>query len=206
METNYVEKLLVVEGYDDQHVVKHLVEMNNPELEFGIKCVEGYPNLLDSIYGEVQVSGRKRIGFLLDADDNLDGHWEDVKKKLVHAGVSPPDNLGKSGCIFGTDPIVGVWIMPNNDSKGELENFYIKMIPSEDSIWPLAAQFIDEIPTGAQKFDITNLEKAEKAKLFAWLATRKKPGRMGPPISKGEVDVTSDLSVKFLKWLDKLFG
>ena len=203
MQSENPSKLLVVEGYDDQHVVGHLVEKHNTNLNFKIKNVDGYPNLLKSISPEIKAPGRERLGFLLDADQNSSAHWARVKKELKQAGVTPPDKLDQNGCIFVGDLTIGVWIMPDNRSVGELENFFLKMIPAQDPVWPLASQYIDAIPSTHRKFQN---EKTDKAKLYAWLSSRKKPGKMGAAIGAGDLNLSNQLSMNFLKWLNNLFG
>ncbi len=203
MDYNNHSRLLVVEGFDDKHVIKHLLVKSNSNLDFEMKDVGGYSQLLKSINPEVKAPGRERLGFLLDADEDLNGHWMKVKEELIRAGVAPPDRLSRDGCIFGDGLIVGVWVMPNNVSSGELENFVIEMLPVDDSVWPLAVKYIDSVPENERKFRI---EKSDKAKLHAWLSTRKKPGRMGAAIRADDLIVTNQLSKSFLRWLESLYS
>ena len=203
MDYNNPSRLLVVEGFDDKHVIKHLLAKSDSNLDFEIKDVGGYPRLLQSINPEVKAPGRERLGFLLDADDDLNGHWIKVREELIRAGVAPPDRLSRDGCIFGDGLIVGVWVMPNNISSGELENFVIEMLPVDDSVWPLAVKYIDSVPENERKFRI---EKSDKAKLHAWLSTRKRPGKMGAAIRADDLIVANQLSKNFLRWLEDLYS
>lgn len=196
-------RLLIVEGYDDKHVVMHFLKRSKSSLNFPIKPVGGYSKLLQCISAEIKAPGRKRLGFLLDADDQLDDHWKGVRARLKQAGVMPPDKLSQNGCIFGDELTVGVWIMPNNMSNGELENFVIEMVPEDDPIWPMSEQYIDSIPKDKRKFAIA---KTDKTILNVWLSTRKEPGRMGAAIGAGDLDVSNRLSASFLHWLENLFS
>ena len=196
-------RLLVVEGQDDRHVVTQLRKHQAAGLSFEIRDVKGYQNLLQAISPEVKAPGRERLGFLLDADSDLNDHWTKIKSELKRAGVSPPSRLGRNGCIFGSTLTIGVWIMPDNQSSGELENFIIGMLPDQDPVWPLACEYIDAIPQHIRKY---KNEKTDKAKLHAWLSTRKKPGRMGAAIGAGDLDLSKELNLKFLEWLTNLFA
>ena len=93
--------------------------------------------------------------------------------------------------------------MPDNLSTGELENFIIKMVPDLDPIWPLAKQFIDAIPENERKF---RNDKVDKAKLHAWLSSRKAPGKMGAAIGAGDLELSNQLTKRFFDWLEKLFA
>ena len=93
--------------------------------------------------------------------------------------------------------------MPDNSSSGELEDFVIEMLKDDDPVWPLAQSYIDNIPENDRKFKST---KSDKAKLYAWLATRKKPSRMGAAIGARDLNTQTQLNSSFVAWLSKLFG
>ena len=98
-------------------------------------------------------------------------------KDLRIEQVQVPDYPTLDGTIINCETIsIGIWLMPNNSSSGELENFIRKMIPKNDSIWPSAEKYIENIPEESLKFDNNKIEKAQ---LFAWLATRKKTWTYG---------------------------
>lgn len=196
--------LLVVEGQDDKHVIRHIRDQCLRNLDFAIKESEGFPNILRYIGPETKVAGRKSVGFVMDSNDCPKQRWNDVRKKLTEAGLTPPDNPDPRGTIIDGDkgPAVGVWLMPDNISRGEIEDFVIKMIGDKDQVWPLAQSYINSIPDDARKFSSA---KSDKAKLYAWLATRKKPNRMGAAIGTGNLTVKTQLNSLFVDWLSKLF-
>ena len=92
--------------------------------------------------------------------------------------------------------------MPDNGSTGELEDFVSRMLPGGDPVWPLSESYIDGIPEASRKFK----KKAHRAKVYAWVATRAQPGRMGAAIKAGDLEVDGELAVSFLDWLRRLFG
>lgn len=92
--------------------------------------------------------------------------------------------------------------MPDNESPGELEDFAAKMVPASDPVWPSSREYIANIPDEERKFDSG---KAPKAELFAWLATRREPGRMGAAIGADDLSLDNQPSKTFLKWLTDLF-
>ncbi len=197
--------LLVVEGQDDKHVIRHIQDQCSQNLEFAIKESEGFPNILRYIGPETKVAGRKSVGFVMDSNDCPKQRWNDVRKKLTEAGFTPPNSPDPHGTIIDGDrvPAVGVWLMPDNSSRGEIEDFVIKMIGDHDPVWPLAQSYINSIPDDARKFSSA---KSDKAKLYAWLATRKKPNRMGAAVSAGDLIAQTQLNSLFVDWLSKLFG
>ncbi|MCY4000928.1 MAG: hypothetical protein OXF84_09015 [Bacteroidetes bacterium] len=44
--------------------------------------------------------------------------------------------------------------MPDNESPGEIKNFISQLIPNNDPMWPLAEQYIDNIPTDTRSSEI----------------------------------------------------
>ena len=94
-------------------------------------------------------------------------------------------------------------MLPDNRTPGEIEDFVVTMIPQGDPVWPRAVQYIDGIPTRDRSF---NLNKATKAKLHAWLATRRQPGRMGTAIGAGDLLASGPLATTFVGWLKALFA
>ena len=93
--------------------------------------------------------------------------------------------------------------MPDNQSSGELADFAIQMIPSGDLVWPKSEKYIDCIPHQHRKFAD---RKTTRAKLYAWLATREEPGRMGSAINKQDLSISGKQSQKFVAWIRRLFG
>ncbi|MYA08509.1 MAG: hypothetical protein F4060_00025 [Holophagales bacterium] len=93
--------------------------------------------------------------------------------------------------------------MPDNHSSGELEDFARGLVPSADRVWPLAEQYIEGIPQEDRRF---KPGKISKANLYAWLASREQPQRMGAAIGAGDLDADAQLGQQFAEWLSELFG
>ena len=95
-------------------------------------------------------------------------------------------------------PRVGVWLMPDNRSAGELEDFILRLMPAGDAIWPRARRYIDDIPAADRKFATG---KTLRAEIHAWLATRAAPRKMGAAIGAGDLNITDPLASQFVGWL-----
>ena len=109
---------------------------------------------------------------------------------------------GPCGTIVPTEPRVGLWLWPDNESSGELEDFVAEMIPREDPVWPLSEDYIESIPVGQRPF---SEGKTGRARLYAWLAVRKEPRLIGTAIRAEELKVDGALATRFGEWLEKLF-
>jgi hypothetical protein len=196
------ERVLLVEGQDDLHVVYHLRRTDSQMPPFCIRSKGGIDDLLRGIRGEVLTEDRAAVGVLVDANDDLRSRWQAVAYRLRDAGITPPVDPDPNGTIIDGIPRVGIWLMPDNESPGELEDFVARMIPCDDAVWPLSRHYIDGIPATHRRFKQGKILRAE---VHAWLAAREEPRRMGSAIGAGDLDVDGEVSQKFVSWLRELF-
>ena len=197
--------LLIVEGVDDKHVALHIWNRLSSIPSFNVLERGPVEELLRSIEFDVNTPGYGAIGFLLDADDNPLARWDAVANRLRSAGINAPGTPDPNGTIIdATDdtPRIGIWMMPDNQSPGELEDFVAQMIPGGDPVWPLSQDYIDGIPAVHRKFASG---KTLRAKIHAWLATREDPRQMGLAIRTRDLDINGALCTRFTAWLDRLF-
>ena len=199
------DRVLLVEGRDDRHVVDHICRLSHGESNFQIVEKGGLDELMSSIGPELKVPGRRAVGIMVDANDDIEARWAAVADRLRRAGIET-DNRGPGGTVIRAVPPdldVGVWIMPDNRSQGELEDFIAAMIPRDDSVWPLSKAYIDGIPAESRLF---RSRKELRAKVHAWLAARERPRPMGLAIGAGDLDVAVATCVELTTWLRRLFG
>ena len=189
----------------------------------------GIENMSKDIPLQIKKEGREIVGIMADANgQRFDIHehpWQKIKSKLEEVldfNDSLPELPGQEGLIRrNVRPKqrpksalhVGVWLMPDNQSSGELENFFAGLIHENNRTWLLAKEYISQYvrsmeQMGGQQggFDINKPHKVSKAEVYAWLATRKKPGKMGAVVSENHgLDFDSELAQRFAQWLKELF-
>ena len=194
--------VLLVEGLDDKHVVRHLSDRQE---EMPIICIfdkGGIEGLLEDIGLELRVPGRRALGIVADANEDLNARWSAVANRLREEKIKVPDYPDPEGTIINGSPRVGIWLMPDNSSSGELEDFVAEMVPDDDPIWPRARRYIDCIPEADRKF---TEKKIQRARIHAWLAAREDPRQMGAAIGARDLHVDGALSTTFAEWLRQLF-
>ena len=199
------QRLLLVEGQDDKHIVWRLKERSSPNLEFSIRAAGTVEKCIAAIVPEMQVADRKVLGVLVDADIHPQKRWNEVRSRFLEAGITVPKRPDLGGTVIdtGRSPRAGIWLMPDNKSAGEIENFIREMIPQRDPVWPLSQNYINAIPVKHQQF---RQRKLLRAQLYAWLATRKLPGRTGAAIKAGDLNSQAANSKQFVAWLQAVFA
>ena len=204
--------LLVVEGLNDQHLVLHLCRQADPELgnRFDFHNAQGRTGVINSVRNFVNQPGFTGVGFVLDGDETPQEHWRQVIERIAVAypDMQLPVTPTPSGTIIPADPAIGsprigIWVMPDNQTAGELEDFVVPMIPEGDPVWPRSQDYIAGIPLASRKFEANKISKSE---VHAWLAARRFPGLMGIAVREGDLEINGPLCQRFLAWLTRLFA
>ncbi|MYG63190.1 MAG: hypothetical protein F4025_09830 [Synechococcus sp. SB0669_bin_7] len=206
---------LYVEGRDDSHAIGHLLHRH------GIQCLikgrEGDDNateisakdgkgpMLDSIRTHVEMSDGRSVGFVLDADDNPQARWSAVRGRLQGFELDLPEDMPVNGYVGVTkyQARVGVWLMPDNQRAGALEEFLADLVTQGDSLLGLAECSTEKARSKGATFPDT--ERA-KAVLHTWLAWQKDPGLpYGTAIKAQFFDHNSHRALAFVAWYGRLF-
>jgi len=198
-------KVLLVEGRNDLYVVEHIRKQKLHPVDFDIREMKNLDGLLDTIAVAIKAPESEVVGLVVDANDSIDERWDAVIRKLKNIGIVAPNRPDEAGTIIEANedfPKVGIWLMPDNKSSGELEDFVQQMIDSDDPVWPRSVSYIDGIPAEDRKF---RKKKEMKAKVYAWLSTIEPPGLMGYAISSGNLHCDGHLCKSFVAWIEKLF-
>ena len=203
--------LLLVEGPNDKHVIRHLSERFDPTLSFAIQDYEGIDGVIEHISGHIDEPSRPAVGIVVDADTIPLQNWNRVcgqirgAQRPVSLILTQPD---PAGTVIPEDPAtgsprVGIWVMPDNVSIGELEGFVAEMIPADDRVWPLSRRYVNQIPIIERRFAVG---KTLRSQIHAWLSTREDPRQMGLAIRAHDLETNGPLCQTFLAWLNRLFG
>jgi len=206
---------LLVEGNNDQHVIWALCGQHNVNQTFEVVApsdlggvADGIDSLLTGIPERLKQSDFEVLGIVVDADENLQGRWESVRNRLIEGGYQDlPNQPVSDGIIVSPEdmPRVGVWLMPNNQLTGMLEDFVAYLIPDEDQLSPITQQYIDTVENGS--LNNYSPQHSSKAFIHAWLACQQNPGMpMGQAITAHVLNFNMPLANKFVEWLNELFG
>lgn len=202
-------RVLMVEGPDDEHVVKHFCGTRQlGEIET-IHAYGGKDPLLEGIGVRLKESDIIALGILLDADTDLRSRWQAVRDRLCKAGyVGVPELPLPDGTVIEPPvdsplPRVGVWLMPDNRVPGILEDFLRFLVPDGDPLFAHVEHSLKSMPRASCRFDKT---KEPKVKIHTWLAWQEEPGKpLGQAISARYLDPDSPAAGRFVDWLRRIF-
>lgn len=197
-----MDQVLLVEGDDEFHVLAALCQRLGIPQTFSTHEKGGYETLHGSLSNEIKFPGRRTLGIVVDADQDLAARWQSLADACAKAGITLPQQPDPAGTVVETKghPRVGIWLMPDNKATGMLENFVAFLVPAGDALYPRAEAAV----VGLDKF---TAPLAAKATIHTWLAWQDEPGRpMGQAVTKRFLDPDCAQAAIFAAWLHRLFG
>ncbi|MFM6498105.1 MAG: DUF3226 domain-containing protein, partial [Dolichospermum sp.] len=205
-------KKLLVEGEDDLRVIPELIEktginwVENKKPIVTIKQIGGKDNLTSNLIStELQVSGLTHLGVMVDADDDAFLRWQSIRNACLANIPYLPESLPENGLIINTpdNQKFGVWIMPDNQSRGMLETFLAYMIKDEsEPLWQYTQEVVTEAKNKGAKFKDSYIDKA---RIHSWLAWQESPGRQLHDAVKFKIlDPQHPKAQVFVKWFKDL--
>lgn len=187
--------------------------VRRPQVACKDEASGGDARLLESIPARLDTSDLERLAIVIDADDKgPQRRWDSIRDRLVSEGYDAdllPRDAKPAGVILdlpprrGRKPIrFGLWIMPDNQSNGMLEDFVANMIHDDDEMLPRVNDFLGAIPRENRRFSPAH---QSKARLHTWLAVSERPGRpMGQAIkAESHLDANHTSVEPFLSWIRK---
>ncbi|MEG4058519.1 MULTISPECIES: DUF3226 domain-containing protein [unclassified Microcoleus] len=201
------DRVLLVEGDNDCHVVMALCKAHNVPKTFGIyQCGSdiGVLKRLNALI--IRPNPPQVIGVMLDADKpSLEGRWQIIKGKLQHYNYTLPNKPDADGTVVETssdEPKLGFWLMPNNQDSGMLEDFCAELAE------PASLTFARECVEQAQDSKVTTFKEVHRSKavIHTYLAWHDEPGYpLGKAITSQALRPHTDVALKFTNWLIRLF-
>jgi hypothetical protein len=163
--------------------------------------------LLAGIQLAVELSIDSVVGFVLDADEPLIDRWRAVRDRLARIDVSTPERPPREGFVgesLAYQSTVGVWLMPDNQRDGTLEDFLRLLIDEGDGL----IDYAKRATTHARKKGARFPEAQHgKALIHAWLAWQETPGLpFGSAVAAHFFRHDTSAALAFVAWFKRLFA
>ena len=205
---------LLVEGKNDSAVIRHLMMRHhyNWDAKTGPRATviahEGVEDLLRAVPSHLKDRGTERLGIVLDADDRLEDRWTALCQRVAQAGLSLPQAPIKIGTeVNGLFPgsKLGVWVMPDNATPGELEHFLLRLIPEDDPCKDFASE-VAEAAREKYAGQRCSSDKHTKSHIYTWLAWQRIPGLpFGTALNQSLLGHDTPTALAFADWFHRLF-
>jgi hypothetical protein len=209
-----LDKVLLVEGKQEVRLIPELMEANG--IDWGprkqptvyIREYDGYEKLIapDVIATELQASGLKILGVILDADEQPESRWQSLRNASLQAIPDLPELLPSRGLIHTRQQGIkfGVWIMPDNQMRGMLETFLADIVPEgKQDLWQFAKKATAEAKSHQAPFKDS---QRDKANIYSWLAWQNPPGRqLHQAVMERILDPHHPKSKPFVTWFKRLY-
>lgn len=197
--------VLLVEGKNDEHLLYALLKHHAvPNNSFRIKDKQGWEKLRGELDVEIDASDLECLGILVDADASLNGRWQALSDIFRECGYTTiPSEPNELGTIINQEgkPRIGIWLMPNNQSPGMLEDFLQMLVPSGNVLWAYAQHCVEELPE--RLFSSTHNSKAIT---YTYLAWQKQPGHLfSAAVKANSFDANAEPALKLINWINRLF-
>ena len=215
-------RILLVEGTDDLHVLAHIFKAHGFEGKITIRDQEGvdklkkrldekfFENLLEDLPVELKGSEVVALGIVVDADLDLSARWQSLANKLRDLKYQDVPDLPKATgtiCTGENLPKIGVWLMPDNTFPGILEDFVRLLVPDEQKkLLQRAIEAVEAIPKEEKLFITENSDKTAKAQIHTYLAWQERPGvPYGIAIREKFLKADSQHTKNIMTWIRELF-
>lgn len=209
---------LYVEGRDDENVVCQLLIRHGINATMGstprgdvhilVREAGGADKLLAAVPSILNLA-EDSVGFVLDADGKTgrDGRWAAVSGRLREVGIEASSTISRTGFLAEhprTGVRTGVWLMPDNDRDGTIEDLLLDLVASGDPLRELATEATDEAMRLDRRFPVPHRLKAI---VHTWLAWQEQPGcAYGSAIHRRYFVHDVETALRFVNWVRSLLG
>lgn len=215
------DRLLVVEGEEDKKLFQALLRRSQTDRVEVVCHPAGKGNAIATYCASVAKqtkSSQAQLGLVVDADlvavggSGIGKTVADLNAKLMPLGLRPLTKLAGGGFEAGSMQYTrcrfGVWVMPNGEKDGYVENLLVDCIaPAESARFDYAQRQCEAALADAPSLGFpVRAHHMVKAELGTWLAWQDPP-RMSfaAALERGLFDERGDVMSSLSAWLKSLY-
>ena len=193
------EKLLLVEGTHEEKFFQRVFKKENIN-NVQILNIVGKTRFREQLEILPKMDGFfniKSIGLVRDADENFEGAFTSLVNALKNAGISHPQ---KAMEFTDSNPRVGIFITPDNQNSGSLEDLCLNSVQS-DPVLSCANDYLECLKK------IKNAEHPHKAKALVQVYLAKEDDgdiHMGSASERGVWDLENSSFLPIINFVKML--
>ncbi len=206
------DNLLLVEGKDDLRLIPELVERAGVPwgppgaMIVRIHETDGYEKLAQQLPLQLKNAGLQRLGIVADANSDPAARWRSLAA-TVSAECALPEKPPQGGFVAPvtrSGKRLGVWMMPDNTSRGMMETFLLALRPAVNTqLFAHAEGAVDGARTTGAPFSPSH---RDKALIHTWLAWQDPPGRqLHDAVKQAMLDPSLPYAAPFVAWFKSLY-
>ena len=144
---------------------------------------------------------------VVDADEDLATRIEQIIKNTKPYFKIEMADFKDNGLIIKpkSEPKFGVWIWPDNQKNGILEDLYLDLVQDEDLLLEESKKVIENIKN-IEPWRFKPQHKS-KAIVHTWLAWQINPGSpIGSSLKRSTININRPVISNFKFWLQRLYS
>ena len=185
--------LLLVEGVDEKHVLKKMIEMRikDKDVRGEIQIIPAggrrvFRRRLEAINVQSKKKGLvKAIGIVRDADESAGSAFQSVANDVRTVGLRPPRGHGE---YSRGNPSIGIFIVPDGSSSGAMETLIRRTVNGDAT-----AECVNAYLNCLSDSGVMSSRNEDKSFVHAYLASKEDPlARVGEGARAGSVGLQFD--------------
>jgi hypothetical protein len=198
--------MILVEGENDQHFLYNLCQKVNFNPVFKVEKVGSLEKAIYRFATDLKGNRQQPLGLIVDADMNLEKRQSENIKEVGKYYTIQKKDFTKTGLIIqpALEQKFGVWIWPDNEKNGILEDLYLQLVQDGDLLLGEAKRVVGNLPNIEPiRFRPQHISKAI---VHSWLAWQDNPGApIGASLQRSNIDLSKPIIQNFKNWLKNLY-
>lgn len=199
--------MILVEGNNDEHFIYNLCSRLNFSPVFKVKNCESIELLYKKLQAELDSDRTQPLGIIVDSDENIESRKSEIQKLVKPYYSLTSSDFTPYGLVFnpGNEPKFGVWIWPDNQKNGILEDLYLDLVQDHDALLEESKRVVENLKT----IEPWRFKKQHKSKaiVHTWLAWQDNPGSpIGSSVQRTTIVINKPVIDNFKTWLTSLYA
>jgi hypothetical protein len=198
---------LISGGSAEYHLIIKTLPILRSVLDFPQR-LQGAALSDDTILERLEVAlltSNPRICVIFDAESRaVNQLWGAMRMLLRRNGYENlPEQFPSNGIVCEVEerPRIGIWIMPDNEGPGMIEDFYLLAISPDNLQMRRARSFVESIPNDERLFGA----RVSKATFAVWLGIQADNTSPGQAVERNLILREAGRFPQFVAWLRDLF-
>jgi hypothetical protein len=199
--------MVLVEGQNDRHFVYNLCQRLSFQPEFDVESEANIQKAIFRFATELKGNRTQPLGLIVDADFSAEARKSEIIREIKDEFPVTIRDFTDEGLVVKpeNEQKFGIWIWPDNQKNGILEDLYLELVQDDDLLLKEANRVVENLPNIAPiRF---KPQHKSKAIVHTWLAWQDNPGSpIGDSIKRSTINLERPVIQKFKTWLQNLYS